>query len=108
MKKKHKELHFGQEDQEINDLCDSIINTKIINYDILVNQQRVFNELINLLFLNDNSLLNKINTTEWKEYFHNNIRQEDLEDYQRVAAKNALLFFKENLEKYIGREESDH
>ncbi|MFX1592333.1 MAG: hypothetical protein ACFFCL_06530 [Promethearchaeota archaeon] len=105
IKKKYIELHFGQEDQNINDLCDSIINIEKIRYETLVNQQSKFNELINLLFLNEDSLLNKINTTEWKENFHNNIRREDLEDYQRVAAEKALIFFKENSEKYIKIEE---
>ena len=105
IKKKYIELHFGQEDQDINDLCDSIINIENVKYDTLVNQQSEFNELINLLFLNENSLLNKINTPEWRENFHNNLRKEDLEDYQRVAAENALLFFTENSEKYIKIEE---
>lgn len=104
IKKRYKELHFGQEDQEINELCDSIINIDNIKHDILVNQQREFNELINLLFLNDNSLIKKINTPEWKEKFHKSIIKEDLEDYQRVAANNALTFFIENSEKYIKRE----
>ncbi len=105
IKKKYIELHFGQEDQDINDLCDSIINIENVKYDTLVNQQSEFNELIDLLFLNENSLLKKINTPEWKENFHSNLRKEDLEDYQRVAAENALIFFKENSKKYIKSEE---
>jgi len=105
IKKKYKDLHFGQEDQEISNLCDSIINIENFKYDTLVNQQSKFNILINLLFLDENSLLKKINTSKWKENFEVNLRKEDLEDYKRVAAEKALSFFIENSEKYLKSEE---
>jgi len=103
IKKRYEELHFGQGDKEISKLCDSIINIINISYDKLVNQQSEFDELIKLLFLNENSLIKKITTGEWEETFNKNIEKEDLEDYKKDAAKNALEFFKEYSEKYNGK-----
>jgi hypothetical protein len=93
IKKKSIELHFGEIDSEIVKLCNDIIKLNEINLNNLKHQKQIFGNLKKRLFVDQDSLINKINSEDWLIEFDRKLADFSDDNYIKIAAEKAKDYF---------------
>ena len=89
IRKKLIELNFGESDSELVNICNNILKINEINLDNLKEQQHIFESLKKKLFVDDDCLVNKINSEDWIINFTNRLSDFRDDDYLKIAAEKA-------------------